>query len=59
MVVEAEARELAGNAEALQIGVSPQVNVAAEHAGADEGDFDGGIHPKGEPLPAPSTARIR
>src|SRR5207249_3374424 len=43
-LVEADARELAGDAEALEVGVGAEVNVAAEHAGADEGDFDGGFH---------------
>ncbi len=51
--VEADARELAGDAEALQIGVSAQVNIAAEHAGAGESDFDGAIHnSSGASLPA-------
>ena len=43
-VVEPDARELAGDAEALQVGVGAQVDVAAEHAGADEGDLDSVFH---------------
>ena len=40
MLVQAEAGELAGDAEALEIGVGAQVNIAAEHAGPDQGDLD-------------------
>jgi hypothetical protein len=43
-LVEADARELAGDAEALEVGVRAEVDIAAEHAGADEGDFDDGFH---------------
>ena len=38
-----EAR-LAGDAEALEVGVGAGMDVAAEHAGADEGDIEGGLH---------------
>ena len=40
----ADARKLAGDAEALEIGVGAEVDIAAEHPGADEGDFDRGLH---------------
>jgi hypothetical protein len=42
--VQSDARELSGDAEALQVRVSTRVNISAEHAGADKGDFDGGFH---------------
>ena len=42
--IQPDTRELPGDAEALQIRVSTRVNISAEHAGADEGDLDGGFH---------------
>ena len=39
-MVEAHPPELPGDAEALQVGVGTEVNIAAEHAGSREGDFD-------------------
>ena len=36
--------EHSGDAMLLQIGVAAGVNIAAEHAGADEGDFESAIH---------------
>ena len=42
--IEADAGELPGDAEALEIGVGAEMDVAAKHAGADEGDLDGVSH---------------
>jgi hypothetical protein len=39
--VEPDPCKLAGDAEALQVGISAGVDIAAEHAGADEGDLEG------------------
>ena len=47
-LVEPDARELAGDAEALEVGVGAQVDVAAKHAGADESDLDRGFHKCGD-----------
>ena len=44
MGIESQTRELASDAEALKVGVGAEVDVAAEHASADESDFDGAFH---------------
>ena len=43
-LVESDARELPPNPKPLQIRISAQMDIAAEHAGASEGDFDGAIY---------------
>ena len=43
-MIEAEAGEVGGEAGALHIGVGAKMDVAAEHAGADESYFDSALH---------------
>src|SRR5205809_6005375 len=40
MFVQPDAGELPGDAEALEVGVSAQVDIAAKHPGADQRDLD-------------------
>jgi hypothetical protein len=50
MLVQAKSRELTSDSEALEVRVSAQMHVAAEHSGADECDFDCAFHDWFEPL---------
>jgi hypothetical protein len=43
-MVQAETAQLRGQAGALHIRVSAQMDITAEHAGADQGDFDFSFH---------------
>ena len=44
MLVEADARELASDAKALEIGVSAEMNIAAKHTCANQGKLDSFAH---------------
>ena len=44
--VQSDASELRADAGALQVGIRPCMHVPAEHAGADQGNLDCGIHRK-------------
>ena len=44
--VQSDASELRADAGALQVGIGPRMHVPAEHAGADQGDLDCGVHRK-------------
>ena len=40
MLVQADSSQLPTDAEALQVGVSAEVDIPAEHSGTDESDLD-------------------
>jgi hypothetical protein len=41
MLIQSNASQLAGDAKALKIRVSTQMDITAEHAGTDKGEFQG------------------
>ena len=54
--VQPDASELRADAGALQVGIGPRMHVSAEHAGADQGDLDCGVHRRVGQASRPSFA---